>query len=176
MATKKIATRTETTTKPNKAAPLPDPLIDTKAPAFSLVGDDGETHTLAPLKGKPVVLYFYPRDDTPGCTTEACDFRDNMARVTKKGAVVFGVSRDHIKSHARFKAKHELNFTLLADEELIAHRAYGAWGAKLMYGKEVEGTIRSTFLIDGDGVVRRSWRKVKVAGHVDAVLAALEAL
>jgi peroxiredoxin Q/BCP len=121
-------------------------------------------------------VYFYPRDDTPGCTTEACDFRDNMARLTAKGAVVLGVSRDSLKSHAKFKAKHSLNFPLLADEDLAMHRAYNAWGTKNMYGKEVEGTIRSTFLIDGKGVLRAAWTKVKVAGHVDAVLTALEAL
>ena len=174
------------TASPKKAAPKAaitsvatssmSPALGVAAPAFSVAGNDGTTHSLASYKGKPVVLYFYPRDDTPGCTIEACDFRDNMARATAKGAVVLGVSRDTIKSHDKFTTKFNLNFPLLADEDLAVHRAYDAWGTKNMYGKQVEGTIRSTFLIDAKGVLRQSWRKVKVAGHVDAVLAALEAL
>ena len=181
-ATKKTATAAAPTKK--KAAPkaavtsaaVTAPAIGEQAPAFSAVGNDGKTHSLASYKGKPVVLYFYPRDDTPGCTVEACDFRDNLGRVTAKGAVVLGVSRDTIKSHDKFTTKFSLNFPLLADEDLAVHQAYGAWGTKNMYGKEVEGTIRSTFLIDAKGVVQQAWRKVKVPGHVDAVLAALEAL
>ena len=147
-----------------------------KAPAFSLPGDDGHTHTLAAQKGKPVVLYFYPRDLTPGCTTEACDFRDRMERLSAHGAVVFGVSKDTLKSHAKFKEKHALNFTLLADEDLAVQKAYGSYGEKMMYGKATLGTIRSTFLIDGKGKIARVWPKVRVAGHVDDVLAALESL
>ena len=146
------------------------------APAFDLPGDDGAQHKLAAHKGKAVVLYFYPRDDTPGCTTEACDFRDHMSRVVAAGAVLYGVSKDSVKSHVRFKTKHALNFTLLSDEELVAHNAYGAWGEKVMYGKKSMGTIRSTFVIDKRGVIARTWPKVKVAGHVDEVLAALAAL
>ncbi len=152
------------------------PVEGKAAPGFQLAGDDGATHDLKDHKGTPVVLYFYPRDDTPGCTVEACDFRDNIGRVRSKGAVVYGVSRDTLKSHEKFRAKFNLNFPLLSDEDLAVHRAYAAWGKKVMYGKEVEGTIRSTFLIDGNGVLRRAWSKVKVEGHVDAVLEALEAL
>jgi peroxiredoxin Q/BCP len=166
-----------------KAAPTKAPAATTTgltlgspAPAFSLAGNDGKTHSLAAHKGRAVVLYFYPKDDTPGCTAEACAFRDHLGRATAKGAVVLGVSRDNLKSHDRFTAKYALNFPLLSDPELAAHQAYGAWGKKVMYGKEVEGTIRSTFLIDGKGVLRAAWPKVKVAGHVDEVLSALEAL
>ena len=147
-----------------------------KAPAFSLVGDDGVTHALADHAGKPVVVYFYPRDDTPGCTVEACNFRDNLNRVAARGAVVYGVSKDSVASHVKFKKKHGLNFTLLADEALVAQKAYGVWGQKMMYGKPIVGTIRSTFLIDGKGNLARVWPKVRVEGHVDEVLAALEAL
>jgi len=150
--------------------------VGSAAPAFALAGHDGETHSLSGHRGKPVVLYFYPKDDTPGCTVEACDFRDHLGRVTVKGAVVLGVSRDTLKSHEKFATKFSLNFPLLSDADLTVHRAYGAWGKKVMYGKEVEGTIRSTFLIDGKGVLRAAWPKVKVDGHVDEVLRALEAL
>jgi thioredoxin-dependent peroxiredoxin len=143
------------------------------APAFSLLGDDGQLHTLAAHRGKPVVVYFYPKDDTPGCTVEACDFRDNMARVQAKGAVVYGVSRDGQAAHTRFKNKYGLNFPLLVDDTLAAHKAYGAWGKKNMYGKEVEGCIRSTFLVDQEGRLARVWSPVKVAGHVDEVLEVL---
>jgi len=167
---KKAAAKAATTTAAT------DGLVGKAAPPFSLAGDDGQTHTLAKYAGKPVVLYFYPRDNTPGCTVEACDFRDQLGRATKKGAVVLGVSRDTVASHGKFRAKFSLNFPLLADTDLVAHHAWGTWGTKNMYGKEVEGTIRSTFLIDAKGVVRQAWTKVKVAGHADAVMAALEAL
>ena len=147
--------------------------VGDKAPAIKLPGDDGKEHALP--KGKAVVVYFYPRDDTPGCTTEACDFRDNMARIGKK-AVVYGVSKDKLAAHDKFKAKYQLNFTLLSDEDLVAHIAYGAWGEKVMYGKPVLGVIRSTFLVGPNGKLAKIWPKVKVAGHVDDVIAALEAL
>ncbi len=147
-----------------------------KAPAFSLPGDDGKVHKLADHKGERVVLYFYPRDMTPGCTTEACAFRDNLARLKKAGAVVYGVSKDSIASHEKFRDKHELNFVLLSDEKLDVHKKYGAFGEKTMYGKKVEGVIRSTFLIDEKGKIAKAWRNVKVGGHVDKVLEALEAL
>jgi len=137
------------------------------------VGDDGRTHALSDHAGATVVVYFYPRDDTPGCTVEACEFRDAMARVAAAGAVVYGVSRDTVASHLRFKSKYGLNFTLLSDSDLAMHRAYGAWGTKNMYGKVVEGTIRSTYVIDGQGRIARAWPTVKVAGHVAEVLAAL---
>lgn len=147
-----------------------------KAPALSLPGDDGAVHSLAQHKGKPVVVYFYPRDDTPGCTTEACDFRDNMKRLSSTGALVYGISRDTLASHGKFKSKHKLNFTLLSDEDLAVHVAWGAWGDKVLYGQKTVGVIRSTYLIGADGTVARAWAKVKVAGHVDDVLAALAAL
>ena len=147
-----------------------------KAPAFNLPGDDGKKHALKDHAGKPVVLYFYPRDSTPGCTTEACDFRDNFARLKKAGAVVYGVSKDSLDSHAKFRAKHDLNFVLLSDPDLVVHEKYGAWGEKNMYGKIVQGCIRSTFLIGPDGKLANVWTKVRVKGHVDAVLTALEAL
>ena len=147
-----------------------------KAPAFSLQGDDGKLHKLADHKGERVVLYFYPRDMTPGCTTEACDFRDNLARLKKAGAVVYGVSKDSIASHEKFRDKHELNFVLLSDDKLDVHKKYGAFGEKTMYGKKVEGVIRSTFLIDEKGKIAKAWRNVKVGGHVDKVLEALKGL
>jgi len=147
-----------------------------KAPDFELQADGGRTVKAKDMKGKPYVVYFYPRDNTPGCTTEACDFRDNFARVEAKAAVVLGVSSDSVRSHDGFKQKHALPFTLLADPDKTLHAAYGAWGIKKMYGKESEGTIRSTFLVGKDGKIARAWPSVKVKGHVDEVIAALEAL
>jgi peroxiredoxin Q/BCP len=147
-----------------------------KAPAFTLKGDDGKVHKLSDHEGERVVLYFYPRDMTPGCTTEACDFRDNLGRVKQAGAVVYGVSKDSIASHEKFRDKHELNFVLLSDDELDVHKKYGAYGEKTMYGKKVQGVIRSTFLIDEKGKIAKVWRNVKVGGHVDKVLEALQVL
>lgn len=144
-------------------------------PAFSLEGDDGQTHTLAQHAGTPVIVYFYPRDDTPGCTTQACDFRDNLQRATAHGAVVYGISRDTLAAHAKFKSKYNLNFTLLSDPTLAAHVAYGVWGEKIMYGQKTIGVIRSTFLIGKDGKIAKVWPRVKVQGHVDDVLNALAA-
>ncbi len=146
------------------------------APDFTLPDDSGNEISLSDFRGRPVILYFYPKDNTPGCTTEACDFRDNMARATARGAVVLGISPDSVASHGKFKAKHELPFPLLADTEREVARLYGAWGEKKMYGKIRLGLIRSTFLIDADGTIARVWPKVKVKGHVDDVLAALEEL
>jgi peroxiredoxin Q/BCP len=145
----------------------------TKAPAFTLPSTSGATVSLASLKGRKVVLYFYPRDNTPGCTTEACDFRDQHSALQKAGAVVLGVSSDSLKSHDGFRAKYQLPFDLLVDEGSKVASAYGAFGEKLMYGRKVQGTIRSTFLIDEQGKLAAVWSPVKVAGHVDAVLAAL---
>ncbi|MEZ4443960.1 MAG: thioredoxin-dependent thiol peroxidase [Polyangiaceae bacterium] len=147
-----------------------------KAPAFSLAGHDGKKHALKDHLGSPVVVYFYPRDSTPGCTTEACDFRDNMARLTKKGAVVYGISKDSLASHTKFAEKFDLPFVLLSDPDKKVHDKYGAWGEKKLYGKVTEGVIRSTFLIDENGKIAKAWRNVRVKGHVDAVLAALDAL
>ncbi len=147
-----------------------------KAPAFTLPTDGGGKVRLADHKGQAVVLYFYPKDDTSGCTKEACGFRDNMSRLTKAGAVVIGVSRDSAARHDKFKAKHDLNFALGSDEDGKVCEAYGTWIEKSMYGRKYMGIDRATFLIDGKGVIRNVWRKVKVPGHVDEVLAAVKAL
>ena len=146
------------------------------APEFTLPTDGGGSVTLSALKGKPVVIYFYPKDDTPGCTKEACGFRDLTPDFDKVDAVVIGVSKDSPAKHDKFKAKYELPFTLASDEDGGMIEAYGAWVEKSMYGKKYMGIDRSTFVIDKDGVVRAVWRKVKVPGHVDAVLEAVNAL
>jgi thioredoxin-dependent peroxiredoxin len=148
----------------------------TKAPAFTLESSEGGTVRSADLEGKWVVLYFYPRDSTPGCTTEAQDFRDARPALEERGAVVLGVSKDSIASHQKFAAKHDLGFALLSDPKGDVIEKYGAWGEKNMYGKKSMGIIRTTVLIDPTGTVRRVWPKVRVKGHVDAVLAALEEL
>lgn len=150
--------------------------IGDKAPDFTMPTDGGGTVSLSGLKGRPVVLYFYPRDDTPGCTTEACGFRDAMPDFSGIDAAVVGVSRDTVAKHDKFKAKYELPFSLGADESGAVTEAYGVWVEKSMYGKKSMGIERSTFLIDGAGVIRGVWRKVKVNGHVDEVLAAAKAL
>ena len=148
-----------------------------KAPAFSLPGHDGKTHTLAGYAGKTVVLYFYPKDDTPGCTKEACGFRDDFAAMARLGAVVLGVSKDSIASHEKFSRKFKLPFVLLSDEDASVMQAYGAWGEKLMYGKPVTGTIRSTVVIDGKGKIVKHWDKVRNAEeHPSEVLDFLEEL
>ncbi len=149
-----------------------------RAADFILKGIDGDgierDFSLKDFKGRTIVLYFYPKDNTPGCTTEACDFRDNMARILKTGAVVLGVSPDSVKSHQGFRDKHGLGFPLLSDPEKKTAAAYGAYGEKKMYGKTVMGIIRSTFVIDPAGKVKALWRGVKVAGHVDEVIEALK--
>ncbi len=145
-------------------------MIGTGFPPFSLLDDQGCTVTREDWAGSWVVLYAYPKDSTPGCTAEACDFRDNWARVQALGAKVYGLSRDSLKSHQNFIAKQALPFPLLSDPEATLLRALGAFGRKVMYGKEVEGIIRSTFLIDPNGVIRQVWPKVSVKGHVQAVL------
>lgn len=146
-----------------------------KAPAFSLPIDGDGTLSSDDLAGKPYVLYFYPKDNTPGCTTESCDFRDGYARVLSQGAQVIGVSKDSVRSHDGFKAKHGLPFPLISDAEGTLHEAYGSWGKKKNYGREYMGTIRSTFLVGPDGTVIEAWPKVRVKGHVDAVIESLEA-
>lgn len=143
------------------------------APAFALPSTSGRTVSTKDLRGRRFVLYFYPKDDTPGCTKEACDFRDNVARLGSAGIAVYGVSKDGIASHQKFQAKYGLTFELLSDEGNAVAKTYGAFGEKMMYGKPVTGVIRSTFLIGGDGKVERVWSPVKVEGHVDAVLAAI---
>ena len=147
-----------------------------KAPSFTLMGDDNNKHKLANLKGKRVVLYFYPRDNTPGCTTEACNFRDNMERITQTGAVVYGVSKDNLVSHERFSDKNSLNFVLLTDPDLAVHKRYEAYGEKMLYGKPRVGVIRSTFIIDEEGILSKAFRNIRVKGHVDKVIEALEAM
>ncbi len=147
-----------------------------KAPAFSLVSDTGETVSLSGLKGKPVVLYFYPKDDTPGCTVEACEFKDSWADVKKTGAVVLGVSPDGVNSHVKFRAKFKLPFPLLADEDHAVAEAYGAWGEKSMYGRKYQGILRTTFVIGPAGIVARVFEKVKPKGHAGEVLEALKEL
>jgi peroxiredoxin Q/BCP len=147
-----------------------------KAPDFELASDRGTKERLSSLLGKTVVLYFYPKDDTPGCTTEACSFRDSWAAVEATGAVVFGISPDSVGSHVKFKAKYSLPFALLADEDKSVLKAYGAFGKKMMYGKEVEGVIRSTFIVGPDGLIRKVFPKVKPEGHAGQVLEALREL
>ena len=146
-----------------------------KAPSVTLESDKGDKVSLGALGPGPVVVYFYPRDDAPGCTVEAKDFTAAKKQLEKLGARVYGVSKDSIASHCKFRDKYGLSFPLLSDPSLAAHRAFGAWGEKTMYGKKVEGVIRSTFLIQ-DGVVKRAWPSVKVAGHVDAVIGAIAEL
>ena len=146
-----------------------------KAPAFKGKTADGPIK-LADLKGAPFVLYFYPKDDTPGCTVEACAFRDNLPKFTRIGARVFGVSKDDLKSHAKFVDKYELPFTLISDEDGSICESFGVWVEKSMYGKKYMGIERATYLIDKTGTIREVWRKVKVAGHVEEVLAAVKAL
>jgi len=147
-----------------------------KAPAFTLKATDGSKVKLADLKGNPVVLYFYPKDDTPGCTREACAFRDRKSELGELGAVVLGVSPDDVSSHEAFSQKFDLNFPLLADTDHSVAEKYGAWREKNMYGKKSMGIKRSTFLIDADGVVAKVWKAVNVDGHDDQVIEALKSL
>lgn len=145
-----------------------------KAYNFTLPADNGEMITLSDYKGKKVVLYFYPKDSTPGCTQEACDFRDNFERLTTKDVIVLGVSRDSITKHQNFKKKNELPFLLLSDEKSDVCEKYGVWKEKMNYGKKYFGIERSTFLIDEKGEVVKEWRKVKVKGHIDEILDQIE--
>ncbi|MBI2254423.1 MAG: thioredoxin-dependent thiol peroxidase [Proteobacteria bacterium] len=147
-----------------------------KAPAFSMKTDGGGKVSLSELKGKNVVLYFYPKDDTSGCTAEACGFRDSLPAFKKLDAVVVGVSRDSVESHDKFKKKYDINFTLGSDDTGKVTEAYGVWVEKSMYGRKYMGIERATFLIDGKGVVRNVWRKVKVPGHVEEVAKAIKQL
>jgi thioredoxin-dependent peroxiredoxin len=154
------------------------PLVDEgkKAPAFSLKDQEGKTHSLKDYAGRPLVLYFYPKDDTPGCTTEACNFRDALPDFSKIKATILGVSVLDSSSKAQFAAKHELNFPLLADEDHAVADKYGAWQEKSMYGRKYMGIARITYLIDGDGKVARRWDKVSVGTHADEVLEAVKGL
>ena len=146
-----------------------------KAPDFSAATDGGGKLKLSELRGKPVVLYFYPKDDTPGCTTEACGFRDAAPDFKKLKATVIGVSKDSVARHDKFKAKYKLGFPLVADEDGKICEKYGTWVEKSLYGRKYMGIDRATFLIDKDGVVRKVWRKVKVNGHVSEIAEALKA-
>ena len=146
------------------------------APEFDMPADGGGRVSLAALTGRPVVLYFYPKDDTSGCTKEAIAFTENLPEFEKLGAVIVGVSKDSVAKHEKFKAKHGLGVTLASDEEGDVCERYGVWAEKSMYGKTYMGIERSTFLIDRDGRIVKAWRKVKVPGHADAVLEAVKAL
>jgi peroxiredoxin Q/BCP len=150
--------------------------VGQKAPDFALTNQDGQPVTLSEFRGSPVVLYFYPKDDTPGCTKEACAFRDAFSEYRKRGAVILGVSPDDPASHAKFARKFELPFTLVADPEHTLCEAYGVWKEKNMYGRKSMGVERTTFVIDANGVVRHVFPKVKVDGHSDAIMKALDAV
>jgi len=149
--------------------------VGDRAPDFTLPSSDGKNVKLSSMKGKQVVLYFYPKDDTTGCTIEACSFRDNMPKFDGLDAVVLGVSKDSLDSHAKFINKYSLNFTLLSDEHGVAHELYDTWKEKVLYGKKYMGTERSTFVIGADGKIKKIFRKVNPQGHEVEVLAALKA-
>lgn len=150
--------------------------IGDSAPDFTLPDQDGRIHTLSEYRGKPLVLYFYPKDDTSGCTKEACGFRDDYSAYQAAGVTILGVSPDSSKSHTNFITKYELPFTLLTDPEREVLRMYGAWGLKKMYGREYEGVLRTTYLIGADGKIVKIYKKVKPAAHSAEILAALEEL
>lgn len=143
-----------------------------RAPLFKLETDSGDQLALKDLKGKPIVLYFYPKDQTPGCTLEACDFRDSFARFKKKGILVLGISKDSVAAHAKFVEKFDLPFPLLSDPTGKVCESYGVWKEKMLYGKKFMGIERGTFLIGADGKIKKIFPKVKVKGHVDEVLSA----
>lgn len=142
-----------------------DILVDKEAPDFTLIADDGTSFTLSKLKGKKIVLYFYPKDDTSGCTAQACAFRDHKPEFDSKDVCIIGISKDDTKRHQNFKNKHQLNFTLLSDTDCKVCETYGVWIEKSMYGRKYFGIDRSTFYIDEAFVIRKVWRKVKVPGH-----------
>jgi len=150
--------------------------VGRKAPSFTLTDQAGKTHKLADYAGQPVVLYFYPKDDTPGCTQQACDFRDDLPRFKKSKAVVLGVSILDEKSKAKFAAKHDLNFPLLADADHAVAEKYGVWQEKSRYGRQYMGIARTTYVIDAGGKVARRWDNVRVPGHVQEVFDAVSAL
>lgn len=147
--------------------------VGSKAPNFSLVANDGKNYSLKDFKGKKVVLYFYPKDDTTGCTAEACSFRDNLSAIKKKGALVLGVSPDGLKSHEKFVSKYDLNFPVLSDESKEMLTEYGVWQEKSMYGRKYMGVVRTTYIIDEKGKISHIFPKVKVDGHTEEVLKAL---
>src|SRR3989338_1574653 len=147
--------------------------IGGKAPAFTVFGDNGKKVSLSDFRGKKVILYFYPKDNTPGCTRESCAFRDNLTEIKRKGGAVVGVSVDSVASHKGFKQKYALNFPLLSDSEKKIALAYGVWKQKSLYGRKYMGLERSTFLINEEGLISKVFPKVQVDGHLDEVLAAL---
>lgn len=149
--------------------------VGDKIPAFKGATAEGKISD-KDLKGQVSILYFYPKNDTPGCTVEACAFRDNLPKFTKIKAKVYGVSKDSLKSHDKFATKYELPFTLISDEDGSICESFGTWGEKSLYGRKYMGIDRATFLIDDKGIIRHIWRKVKVAGHVEEVLAAVKSL
>lgn len=144
--------------------------IGNLAPDFTLMGSDGKEHKLSDYRGKKVILYFYPKDNTPGCTTEACDFRDNINKINNLNAIVLGISKDNLNSHNKFIEKFNLPFTLLSDEEKVVCELYDVIKEKNMYGKKVLGIERSTFIINEEGTLIKEFRKVKVKGHIEEVL------
>ena len=148
--------------------------VGNKAPSFTLMGDDGKEYSLESYKGKKVLLYFYPKDNTPGCTKEACSLRDWKEELIKRGVVIMGVSKDSIQSHNKFREKYGLDFILLSDPEKTVHIADGAWGEEKLYGKVSLGTIRKTFLIDEEGNIEKIWNKVSVATHGEDVVKYLD--
>jgi peroxiredoxin len=145
-----------------------------KAPSFKIATDGGETVSSASLKGQPYVVYFYPKDDTSGCTKEAIGFSESLKKFEKLGVIVIGVSKDSVESHARFRKKHKLKVALGADPDLKMAQAWGVWGEKTLYGRKYMGMERATFLVNAKGVIAQAWRKVKVPGHVEAVLEAAQ--
>lgn len=147
-----------------------------KAPDFKLLDQDGVTHSLTDYRGQWLVLYFYPKDDTPGCTTEACAFRDSLAGFKERNVAVLGVSADSVKSHKKFAKKYNLNFPLLSDESKAIIEAYGVWGPKKLFGKEFDGIIRSTFLINPEGEIAKEYPKVTPQEHAEEILKDLELL
>jgi peroxiredoxin Q/BCP len=176
VATKKAVEKTPKP-KPSAAAKVKVGLaIGQSAPSFKLADDSGKILSLSDFSGRFLILYFYPKDSTPGCTQESCDFRDNLNRLTTAGAAVVGLSADSVASHKKFKEKYGLNFPLLSDPDHKALEAYGVWQEKSLYGRKFMGIVRSTFVMDGKGIIRAIFPKVSVAGHVDEVLAAVNAL
>lgn len=173
---KKPAVKEKTPVKKSARTTETDPYIGKRAPDFSILTDAGQTLTLSALRGKKVVLYFYPKDDTPGCTIEACDFRDQLEPLKTNGVVVLGVSRDSIESHQKFKKKFRLTFPLLSDTDGSVCNAYGVWQEKNNYGKKYMGIVRTTFLIDSQGIVQKIYPKVKVEGHVNEIIQDVRAL
>lgn len=147
--------------------------VGKKAPSFTLPDHHGNTVSLDDYRGKKLVLYFYPKDNTPGCTIEACSFRDNLGRITGKKAQVIGISTDSVNSHKKFVSRYDLPFTLLSDESKAVVKLYGVWKEKKLYGLKFKGIERSTFVIDEKGVITHIFRKVKVKGHVDEILEVL---